>query len=85
MINGDEKYDITSELKHRLTDLRPFTEYSIRAVALPVGAGTDVYEAAGAPTDQIMFKTPGDSPSAPPLNVTLESQTSTVSEMHLFS
>ncbi|XP_077288752.1 neogenin protein frazzled isoform X2 [Arctopsyche grandis] len=77
MDTGRERSIITAELNKHLIDLIPFTEYGLRIVALAVGADLESSEGVGTPTEQIIVRTPGDAPSAPPLNVSLEAQTST--------
>lgn len=82
MTSGRERTVVTSELKRHFSDLIPFTEYGIRIVALAAGANIESSEGVGTPTEQITVRTLGDVPSASPLNLTLEAQTSTVSIFH---
>lgn len=82
MNTGSERTIVTSELKRHFPDLIPFTEYGIRIVALAAGANIESSEGVGTPTEQIIVRTLGDIPSASPLNLTLEAQTSTVSNIN---
>lgn len=78
---GDERSIFTPELSLHLIDLHPFTSYTVRVVALPAQENAD----SGSSSDLVTVRTPGDVPSGPPTNVTLEPHTATVSFIYLYS
>lgn len=75
--SGDMYTDSTSpNLEAELTELRPFTEYTISVVPFNQNGMGD-------PSNEIKIKTFSSTPSEPPSNVTLEVTSSTVSVMAL--
>lgn len=70
--NGAEMYHDSTALDALLTELRPYTDYTISVVPFNKNGMGD-------PSNEIKVKTFSSTPSEPPNNVTLEVTSSTVS------
>lgn len=69
---GAEMYADSTLLSVKLTDLRPYTEYTVTVVPFNQNGMGD-------PSNEFVVKTFSSIPSQPPINVTLETTSSTVS------
>lgn len=69
---GAEMYADSTFLSVKLTDLRPYTEYTVTVVPFNQNGMGD-------PSNEFVVKTFSTIPSQPPVNVTLETTSSTVS------
>lgn len=66
-------YTDSTSLEAILTDLRPFTEYTVSVVPFNQNGMGD-------PSNELILKTYSAAPSEPPTNVTLEPTSSTVNK-----
>lgn len=69
--DGSEMYTDSTAQEATLTELRPFTEYTVSVVPFNQNGMGD-------PSNELMLKTYSAAPTEPPLNVTLEATSSTV-------
>lgn len=69
--NGGELYSDSTSLETTLTELRPYTDYIISIVPFNKNGMGDT-------SNEIKVKTFSDTPSEPPLNVSVEVSSSTV-------
>lgn len=69
---GAEMYTDSTTLSAELTDLRPFTEYTISVVPFNQNGMGD-------PSNELTIKTFSAAPTSPPVNVTLETTSTMVS------
>ncbi len=69
--DGTEMHTDSTDLEAVLTDLRPFTEYTVSVVPFNQNGMGD-------PSNELVLKTYSATPDEPPTNVTLEATSSTV-------
>lgn len=69
--DGAEMYTDSTSLTVTLTDLRPYTEYTVTVVPFNQNGMGD-------PSTELVLKSYSSTPSHPPVNVTLETTSSTV-------